>query len=171
MKLLSTDYTDLPTTGKGKSGDPGKKSGDCTKNSEILFFPRSNPFFHGLFKCYLPRWTYKDFWETQPGNLGDAWELDTNPIPTILSFQNGGQTWRKTLTYWTQAKITARYKKVVSTVQKLNLLHFRKIFPKNREIGSLVVRPWEMTKNRETRQKRESWQVWITATLVWLVMA
>ena len=83
-------------------------------------------------------------------NLGDAWELDTNLILTILPLQNGGQTWRKTWTYWTQAKITARYKKVVSTVQKLNLFHFRKIFPKNREIGSLVVRLWEMTKNRET---------------------
>ena len=36
--------TDLPTPGKGKSGDPWKKSGDSTKNSEILFFPWWNPF-------------------------------------------------------------------------------------------------------------------------------
>ena len=29
--------TDLPTPGKGKSGDPLKKSGDSSKNIEILF--------------------------------------------------------------------------------------------------------------------------------------
>ena len=33
-----------------------------------------------------------------------------------------------------------------------NLVYFisERFFPKTREIGSLVVRPWEMTKNRET---------------------
>ena len=36
--------SDLPTPGKGKSRDPWKKSGDSTKNSETLYFPRSNPF-------------------------------------------------------------------------------------------------------------------------------
>ena len=38
-------------------------------------------------------------------------------------------------------------------IQKLNLLPFRKIFLKNREIGSLVGRPSEKTKNRETQAK------------------
>ena len=36
---------------------------------------------------------------------------------------------------------------------QLNLFHFIKICPRNREIGSLVVRPWGMTKNRETHGK------------------
>ena len=85
----------------------------------------------------------------------------------------GGHARRKTISYWTQAKITARYKKVVSTVfyfissslygnsiprkysifiQQLYLIYFipEKFFPETREIGSLVVGPWEMTKNRET---------------------
>ena len=83
--------------------------------------------------------------------------------------------------HWTQAKITARYKRVLSTVffsiglplsgtsiprkysifiQQINLFHFGKIFPKN---------PWvwepccETVRNDkklwDARQNRESWRV------------
>ena len=74
------------------------------KNSEILFFPRSNPFSTegSRYARAEPTKTSgklsTDSIDTK-SNLGDAWELDTNLIPTILPFQNGGQTWRKTLTY------------------------------------------------------------------------
>ena len=106
-------------------------------------------------------------------------ELYTNLIP----IQSGGHTRRKSISYRTQAKITARYKKVVSTVlffislslygtsnprkfstfsQQLNLFRFRKIFPKH---------PWDWEPCRETvkndktswdsEQNHESWQVCI----------
>ena len=76
------------------------------------------------------------------------------------------------MSYWKQAKITARYKNVACTVIFFislslygalaflvnipfsfnNLIYFisERFFPKTREIGSLVVRSWEMTKNRDT---------------------
>ena len=39
--------TDLPTPGKGKSGDPLKKSGDSSKkNIEILLIKLIKPLFH-----------------------------------------------------------------------------------------------------------------------------
>ena len=87
--------------------------------------------------------------------------------------QNGGQTRRKTISYWTQAKITVRYKKVVKYSSfSLLVYHFmaltfpvnspfvfnkfiiyflsERFFPKNRKIESHVGRPWEMTKHCET---------------------
>ena len=45
-----------------------------------------------------------------------------------------------------------------------NLVYFisERFFPKTREIGSFVVRPREMTKKSwDSRQNRESWQVWV----------
>ena len=77
---------DLPTPGKGKSGDHEKKSRDSTKNCEILYFPRSNTFtIEGT------------------GHQSHSQRL--------LPFQSGEQTRRKTLSYLTQAKITAQYQK------------------------------------------------------------
>ena len=84
-RLYMLHDTDLPTLGiKGKSGDPWKKNLEIPqKNSEILFFPLSNLFsIEG---------------SQQPHSQG------------LIPFQNGGQTQRKTLSYWTQAKITAWY--------------------------------------------------------------
>ena len=51
MKLTSDTDSRPPKLNRGKSGD-------VKKNSEILFFPRSNPFpsrevINSLFKCYL----------------------------------------------------------------------------------------------------------------------
>ena len=85
---------------------------DSTKNSEILFFPWSNPFS-------IARTRH------QPHS------------PGLSPIQNGGQTRRGTISHrsiiWTQAKNTARYKKVVK-VQFFSLLvyHFMALaFPVN----------------------------------------
>ena len=108
--VSNTLITDLPTPGKGKSGDPWKKSVDSTKNREILFFPRSNPF----------------------SKKGSKNKL------TVFSL----------LVYHFMALV------FLVNIAFLfdNLIYFisERFFPKTRVIGSLVVRPWEMTKNRET---------------------
>ena len=143
--FAASKFTDLPTLGKEKSGDPWKKiSLETLQKIARFYFSPIKPLF-------------------QEGTRHQPHSQD------VLPFQNGRQTRRKTISCLRQAKLTARYKKVVSTVFFFtslslygttiipivfnNLIHFisERFFPKNREIGSLVVRPWEMTKrNRET---------------------
>ena len=131
--------TDLLTSGKGKSGDPWKKTLEILQKI-LKFFSPFNPLsIEGT--------------RHQPHSQG------------LLPFQNGGQCYwaevKKT------ARNRAWYKQVVSTVlffislslygtgipreysifiQQFNLFHFRKIFPKN---------PWEWEPLSETREK---WQ-------------
>ena len=136
------------------------------KNSEILFFPRSNPFS-------------TERTRHQPHSQG------------LLHFLNGRQTRKIMVSYRT----TAWYKKVASTafffislslygtsiprkysifIQQLSSLHFRRIFSKKPwDIWSLVLRPWEMTKNREThgrtvRVGRSTLEEFVDEIIVWL---
>ena len=115
----------------------GKKSGDSTKNIEILFFPLSNPF------------SIKG--SQQPHSQG------------LLPFQNGGQTRKKKDKLLNTSKNHSSVQKTVSVqcfsflvyhfmalaslvnISFLfnNLIYFisERFFPKTCEIGSLVVRP------------------------------
>ena len=117
---------------------------------------------------------YKKWWDSMFFPRSNAWELNTNLIPRAYSpFK---------MADWTQAKITARYKKVVSTVfffislslygtsiprkysifiQQLNLFHFRKIFPKNLQkpvrLGALS---WDREKwQKIARLTAEPWEL------------
>ena len=110
-----------------------KKSGDCIKNSEILFFPDQTPF--------------------------SSRALDTNLIPRAsFPFQNGGQKTDDKLLNTSKTR-SSMQKSSNNSVFSLLVYHlmalvflknipllFKNLFserfsPKNREIGSLVVRP------------------------------
>ena len=87
----------------------------------------------------------------------------------LLPFPNGGQTRSKTISYWKQAQITARYKKKYSVFYHLmaltipfllkNLIYFisETFFPKTHEIGTLVMRPrkWQII----VRLTAEPWEL------------
>ena len=164
----------------------------------VRFWARSiQPKFQPGKVVHLKRWTRFfetfpvgpnrsiEFWIEISGNFGrmdrtqffprsNAWELNTNLIPRAYSpFK---------MADWTQAKITARYKKVVSTVflfislslygtsiprkysifiQQLNLFHFREIFPKNLQkpvrLGALS---WDREKwQKIARLTAEPWEL------------
>ena len=127
--------------------------------------------------CQLIDWLK---FETRPSSLlkfGTAYSSFFLPIKSrsqgLLRIQNGGQTRSKTISYWTQAKITAQYKKsskcsvfLISLslyytsiprkystfIQQLFKIYFisERFFPKTHEIGRLFERWWEIAKNRKT---------------------
>ena len=136
-----------------------KKNLEIIEKTEILCFPQSNPVFEMLIRLRSRALAER---ETRHG-----YEVQSRRRQVLLPFQNGGQMRRKTISYWTQAKIIARCKKVVSTVvffislslygnsippkysifiQKPNLFNFRKNFPETREID-------RMSRDREKWQK------------------
>ena len=132
-------------------------------------FPDQTSFRHvDTIAIACPRWIER---ETQHGYEVQSIQGDAR---AVLPFQNGGQTRRKTISYWTQTKIRARYKKEVSTVFSLLVYHFMALlflvnipFLFNNLIYSQ--NPWDWEPCRETvrndkkswdsQQNRESWQV------------
>ena len=168
-----------------------KKSGDSIKNSEILFFYRSrlNKPNQCLYDCdrfpalNLQRLLGNSIWETPlRRRLGIR-----RRSQGLLPFQNGGQARRKTIKFIEhkrKSQLGTKKKEQCSSLLVFHFMaqafhvnfpflfwfndlnHFRMIFPKTREIEE----PCRETvrndkKSWDSRQNRESWQVWCLINL------